>query len=87
MFTKSFIAVGLCGLCGCRVTGGVHGAAAERRGQENGKRGDAANGEGGGKPKTKQEIQTKWRGREDMKNVQEPYGVFVCCGCVVVEGL
>ena len=26
-------------------------------------------------------------GREDMKNVQEPHGVFVCCGCVVVEGL
>ena len=43
--------------------------------------------EGGGKPKTKQKTQTKWRGREDMKNVQEPHGVFVCCGCVVVEGL
>ena len=26
-------------------------------------------------------------GREDMKNVQEPHGVFVCCGCMVVEGL
>ena len=27
------------------------------------------------------------RGREDMKNVQKPHGVFVCCECVVVEGL
>ena len=24
IFTKSFIAVGVYGLCGCRVTGGVH---------------------------------------------------------------
>ena len=24
MFTESFIAVGVCGLCGCRVTRGVH---------------------------------------------------------------
>ena len=61
IFTKSFIAVGMCGLCGCRVTGGVHRAVAEWRGQHDGKRGDAAYGEGGGKPKTKQETQTKWR--------------------------
>ena len=26
-------------------------------------------------------------GREDMKNVQEPYGVFEYCRYVVVEGL
>ena len=26
-------------------------------------------------------------GREDMKNVQEPHGVFVYCGYMVVEGL
>ena len=26
-------------------------------------------------------------GREDMKNVQEPHGVFVCSRCVIVEGL
>ena len=40
IFIKSFIAVGVCGLFGCRVTGGVHRVAAEQRGQHVGKRGE-----------------------------------------------